>query len=169
MARAYISHKNALKDRHSAQHDEDLITATERVPRDANASMRVTEAIRLRAQKLSYEEIAKRCGYGNRSSCYQAVQRELQRTVILNTEELRREELHMLDTLHASIWPQAMDPNNKGRLFAVDRLISIAERRAKLMGLDIPVDRAEFANQIVIREVPQNLLQLPILSESKEA
>lgn len=167
MSRPYTNHNKVLKDKESAQNK--LITETERVPRDVNAALRAAEAMKLRAQKLGYDEIAKRCGYSSRSACYVAVQRELQRTIILNTEELRREELHMLDTLHAEIWPLAVDPNNKARLFAVDRLISIAERRAKLMGLDIPQDRAEFMNQIVIREVPQNLLQLPIISESKEA
>jgi len=126
--------------------------------RDANAAVRAAMAVNLRAQKLRFDDIAKQCGYASAGACYNAIQRELQRTVVTNVEQLRREELVILDRLHAECWDLAMDKENKGRLFAVDRLLAIAERRAKLMGLDIPVDNAVAAASIVIREVPQGWL-----------
>ena len=74
-------------------------------------------------------------------------------------EELRREELAMLDQLQQECFKRMMDQQwNKSMLFAVDRILAISERRSKLMGLDTPVDSAVFANQIVVREVPVGLL-----------
>lgn len=127
--------------------------------RDVNAATRVAQAVQLRAQKYTYEQIAQRAGYGSAAACYNAIQRELQRSVVENVEELRREELHMLDQLHQECWEIAMDKGNKGRLFAVDRLLVIAERRAKLVGLDKRVEDAGI--QVIIEEVPIGYLEGP--------
>lgn len=149
--------------------DITLESATEVTARDVNATLRATEAMKLAAGFLSWKEIAARCGYSNGSAAYNAVQRELRRTVILNADELRTRELHMLDELHRSIWPEAVDTNNKWRLTAVDRLVTISERRAKLMGLDIPIDKAQFSAQIVVREVPQGLFPEGMLERMHHA
>lgn len=148
---------------------------TQRVPnRDINAGNRVVAALALRAQKLTYEEIAQRTGYGSPSSCRKAVIREMDRCVVRNVGALRDEELFILDSLHAAVWPLVF-PNDseqdedeeeparkkakpKVNLFAVDRLLAISEARRKLMGLDIPVDQAQMNNITVIREVPQGYL-----------
>jgi AraC-like DNA-binding protein len=125
---------------------------TQGIPnRDVNATMRVAEAIKLRVKKFTYQEIADQCGYSDASACHHAVQRELQRIVVENIEELRREESIIYDRLHAECWELAIDKGNKGRLFAVDRLISISERRAKLMGLDVRPDEV-LAGVTIIRE-----------------
>jgi hypothetical protein len=136
---------------------------TEGTTRDVNAAMRAQQALQLRAQKLSYDEIAKRCGYGSRGACHNAIQRELQRSLVTDVETLRREELLALDILQASIWHLATEEKNKSRLFAVDRLLAIAERRAKLMGLDVPRDGNVFAANVVVREVPAGYLGEPQL------
>lgn len=115
-------------------------------PRDVNAGMRVTQALELRAKKLTYDEIASQCGYSDRASCYRAVQRELDRRVVTNVDEMRKQEADMLDQLHTVCWEMAIDKSNKGRLFAVDRVLAISERRAKLMGLDMKPDEL-LANQ----------------------
>lgn len=125
--------------------------------RDVNAAQRVALAVKLRTSKLTYDQIARQCGYSDRSSCRKAVLRELERVVVTNVEELRREELAALDTLQTECMTLALDKNNKGRLFAVDRLLAIMERRSRLLGLDIPVDQAVAMNQIIVREVPQLL------------
>ena len=130
-------------------------------PRDVNAAQRATMAMELRAQKLSYEEIAKRCGYGSRGACFKAVQRELDRCVVQNVNLLRTEELAMLDRLHSECWQLAIDKDNSGRLWAVDRVLAIAERRAKLMGLDQTPDAANNLNVVVVRETPPNYLNPP--------
>jgi hypothetical protein len=51
-------------------------------------------------------------------------------------EEVRRLELLRLDEMAQAIWPQTVSANPD--LFAVDRLLRIMERRARLLGLDAP-------------------------------
>jgi hypothetical protein len=121
-------------------------------------------AVKLRAKKLTYDEIAKQCGYTSESSARKAVKREMQRIVVENVEELRQEECLILDTLHATLWPLAVPdkPEDSPNLWAVDRLLKIIEARRELMGLDKPKDEA-MANQVIIREVPAGLLPKPIV------
>jgi hypothetical protein len=147
------------------------------INRDANASQRVQLAVKLRAQRLTFDEIAHKAGYASPGAARNAIQRELQRTMSTNTDELRREELDMLNRLHASVWPMAVlevaafdeamkEPvsvDEKGKkkqpnLFAVDRIVAISERRSRLMGLDLNAKEAAIGNVVVIREVPQGLL-----------
>jgi hypothetical protein len=108
--------------------------------RDVNAAQRATLALQLRTQGQTYEQIAQTCGYASRGACHDAIQRELSRVVVENVDELRREQLVALDRLQDMCWGLAKDPENKGRLFAVDRILQILERRAKLMGLDAKPD-----------------------------
>jgi hypothetical protein len=122
--------------------------------RDVNAAQRAVQAVRMRAEGKGYQEIAAMCSYGSAGAAHKAVMRELQRVVVTNVEELRATELHRLELMHAECWKLFMDPKNKGRLFAVDRILAISERKAKLMGLDIPVDQAINQNVVVVREVP---------------
>lgn len=126
--------------------------------RDMNAAERVALALKLRAARQTYDQIAAACGYDSRGSAYKAVQRELQRNISANVEEMRREELAMLDALQQECYTRMKDKSHdKAMLFAVDRILQISERRAKLMGLDTkPDDRP--ANLVVVREVPVGLL-----------
>jgi len=125
------------------------------VKRDVNAAQRVQHAIKLRMAKLPYAEIAARCGYGSAGAAHKAIQRELQRISIENVDELRREEMLMLDRLQSICFTLADDEKNKARLFAVDRLLAISDRRSKLMGLNKEKESSEVAaNCVVIREVP---------------
>lgn len=147
------------------------------INRDVNAAQRAQLAVKLRAQRLTFDVIAQKAGYASPGAARNAIQRELQRTMSEDTNELRREELDMLNRLHASIWPMAVleaasydqatkEPvalDEKGKkkqpnLFAVDRIVAISERRCKLMGLDQSVKEAAIGNVVVIREVPQGLL-----------
>lgn len=104
--------------------------------RDVNAAVRASAAVKLRTSGLGYEEIAAQCGYASAGAAYNAIQRELKRNLVADIEDLRREEIAILSKMHSEIWELAMDKNNKGRLFAFDRLITIRERFSKLMGLD---------------------------------
>ena len=128
------------------------------VNRDVNAATRAVQALKARAQLLTYQEIANQCGYASPSAARKAILREMDRVVVKNVDELRDLELHMLNTMHSEIWQMFMDKKNKGRLFAADRILAISERRAKLMGMDVPIDQAVNMNQVVIREVPQGYL-----------
>lgn len=130
-----------------------MANAKGRTTRDVNAAERAAMAVRLRAQKLGYDEIARRCGYASRGACHDAVQRELQRVVVENVEELRREEVAMLDRLQEECWKRLEDDEfSKAKLFAVDRLLMISERRSKLMGLDKRPEEL-LANQNYIKKI----------------
>ncbi len=137
--------------------------------RDVNATTRVQLALKLRAQRLTWDEIAAQAGYGSRGAAHHAVMREMQRCVSKDVEVARQEELVMLDMLQAAVWPLAMDVKNRGRLFAVDRILSISERRAKLMGLDLSNDNAIAAAQIIVQEVPSQYLTGPVPAQEVEA
>ena len=105
--------------------------------RDVNAALRVATALELRAKKMRLVDIAAQCGYASAGACYNAMQRELQRIVVENVEELRREEADGLDKLEAECWKRLEEEGfEKAKLFAVDRILRIKDRRAKLMGLD---------------------------------
>lgn len=108
--------------------------------RDANAAQRASMAVSLRTSKMGYADIAKQCGYGSAGAAHKAVQRELQRVVVANVDELRREECATLDVMQEECMKLFLDTKNKGRLFAADRILQIMERRARLMGLDAKPD-----------------------------
>ncbi len=96
------------------------------INRDVNAATRAVQAVQLRMQKLTFAEIATRCSYASAGAARKAILREMNRVVIANVNELRREELAMLDALHSECWELAMDKKNKGRLWALDRLLTIS-------------------------------------------
>jgi hypothetical protein len=141
--------------------------------RDENAAARVALALSLRTKKWTYEATARQCGYGSASACRKAVMREMDRVVVENVGDLRREECYMLDKLHALVWEQIviLADSDKGKpgvnLFAVDRILAISERRCKLMGLDVKPEEAE-GNKIIIREVPVGWIQMPQVVEEAE-
>lgn len=121
------------------------------INRDANAALRAAEAVKLRAMRLTYDEIARRCGYSNPASARRAILRELNRVVVDGVDDLRKQESDMLDRLHAECWELAMDKKNRGRLFAIDRLLEISKQRRELLGLDTPKDQQAGA-EVIIRE-----------------
>ncbi len=127
--------------------------------RDVNAGIRAALALKLRAQQhLGYDEIARQCGFASRGAAHNAVQRELARNISTNVDEMRREELATLDYLEMECLKRMRDEEySKAKLFAVDRLLAIHERRAKLMGLDMQKDERP-ANLVVVREIPQGFL-----------
>lgn len=99
------------------------------------ARLREARAIELRVQGYSYPEIARELGYQTPGAAYRAVVRGLSR--VYPEEEARqllRLELARLDELLRVLWPKAVE----GDLGAIDRVLRIIERRARLMGLDAP-------------------------------
>lgn len=133
---------------------------------DINASVRVLAALDLLLKEnLSWDEIAARSGYSSRGAAHNAVTRELDRRVTHNISELRTRELYMINQLQARCYKAALDENNQGWTWAVDRFNNLSERKSKLMGLDIKPEETE-GKQIIIREVPSGLLPAPVV-ESK--
>lgn len=127
--------------------------------RDVNTAERVALAMECRRKGMTYEEIAKACSYSHRSDARKAIMRELQNIVCQNVEELRREEGYTLDVMQQECMEIFLDKDNKGRLFAADRILAIMERRAKLFNLDKSPEE-EAANQpytkkIILTHAPQ--------------
>jgi len=129
-----------------------------RFDRSPETAKRDAEAARLRAQSLSYREIAAELGVDVRTA-HAAVQRALTETVAEAADDVRRLELERLDDLarqarkvmlgtHYVIAQGKVVRLRRGGapleddgpiLQAIDRLLKIQERRARLLGLDAPV------------------------------
>lgn len=97
---------------------------------------RQAKALELRRMGKGYVEIAAALEIG-KSQAHRLVKAglaEAREQIRASGDELRSEELSRLDALLSSLWPQA----RKGSLGAVDRVIKVMERKAKLLGLDAP-------------------------------
>lgn len=92
------------------------------------------KALELRRAGVDYATIARQLGYSNRGTVHRMVQKAMARVNKEPAEALRNLEQERLDRLQAAVWQDAL----KGSYGAVDRVIRIMERRAKLLGLDAP-------------------------------
>jgi len=123
----------------------------------ADTAAKDAKAVELRGHGHTYAEVAKALGMSHASAARKAVERALVATVAEPCEALRRLELAKLDELSAVAWRVLDTPTpliSAGRimvldgvaltdpmptLHAIDRLLRIAERRAKLCGIDAPI------------------------------
>ena len=83
---------------------------------------------------MTYDAIARQCGYGSRTAAYNAIQRELARTLQEPADDVRRLEIERLNDLYRAMAPKALS----GDTWSVDRCLAIMARRAALLGLDMP-------------------------------
>jgi hypothetical protein len=98
---------------------------------------RQAKALELRRMGKGYTEIAAALGIG-KSQAHRLVQAGLhdaREQIMASADDLRSEEISRLDGMLSGLWPDA----RKGNQGAVDRVLKIMERRAKLLGLDAPV------------------------------
>jgi uncharacterized small protein (DUF1192 family) len=124
--------------------------------RTLESAERDAQACRLKARRMSYAKIAERLGYYDGREAYRGVQRALAAVVQEPAAELLQLELQQLDMLarqvlkvlerrhvtvsHGQLVYHDGKPlvDDGPVLQAVDRLLKIQERRAKLLGLDAP-------------------------------
>jgi hypothetical protein len=90
---------------------------------------------------LTFELIAERLGYASASGAHKAYLSACNRIVYEDVVEVRKSEMDRLDIAQAAIWGDLtdtvnVDANTRARL--VLALIKIMERRARLLGLDMP-------------------------------
>lgn len=100
------------------------------------ALQRQQDALRLRQTGATYEDIGKSLKISPQAA-HKAVKRalaKLNKVVGADAEQIRTLELVRLDRLTMALWSSAI----AGGFGAIDRLIKIMERRAKLIGLDVP-------------------------------
>src|SRR5579863_1532843 len=84
------------------------------------------QALLMRKDGMTFEEIARRLGYRNRNGAYYAIERALTATVKEPADELRTLELARLDAIWTRMYAKAL----QGDHLAVDRCLRIMQRRA---------------------------------------
>ncbi|MFN9109351.1 MAG: hypothetical protein ACK5XN_04670, partial [Bacteroidota bacterium] len=110
---------------------------------------RAVQALELRKAGISYELIAQRLNYSNRTAAYRAVSRLLSATEKEASNDLREVELRRLDDLFLSVYQKARNNADPLQLQAVDRCLRIMERRAKIAGIDAPEKTQTDVRQVI--------------------
>jgi len=144
-------------------------TNSPRAPRRVLARERERRAITLRMAGATYRQIGEELGVSGQAA-WGSVDRALRRVAKHTNEDaekLRRIELRRLEKLHLLVWKEALgkDTKIKARYAAIDRCLKIAERRARLMGLDSPqaVDVTSGG-----KSLPAPQIYLPIVQTENE-
>lgn len=101
------------------------------VPLRKAAADRAAEALRYRLAGHSYERIAKKVGYANKSSAFRAVERAIKQIPRESAIALKTQTLERLDMAIVSMMPLVI----AGNMGAIDRLTRIIEQQAKLTGM----------------------------------
>lgn len=136
------------------------------IPRDFNAAERVILALSLRRQRLTYTEIALRCGYANKGAARNAIIRELRRRVVVGVDEYREQELEILDAIHQKIWPLVMAPGTTPPmelpdLLAADRLLALSQARRQLLNLDVQPEEEQtqqnYTKRIILTHIVEEI------------
>ena len=96
---------------------------------------REIKVLELRRAGLTWQRIAEETGYADHTGAYAAYKRAIKRTMQQPADELREQEIDRIDRLQLAAWPQAM----KGDTKAILTIVRLMERRAKLLGLDMPI------------------------------
>jgi hypothetical protein len=105
-------------------------------PKNIKQQERATQALNLRREGASYNEIGKAMGV-SRERAFAIVKGELEKlaaTVNEASEDVRRIELERLDAMQRKAFAKAVE----GDTGAVDAVLRIMDRRAKLLGLNTP-------------------------------
>jgi orotate phosphoribosyltransferase-like protein len=113
-------------------------------------------ALGLRESGYTYAQIADELGVSEQRA-WQLVNRELDRLNAKRAEkasDVQRLEIARLDAMLKGIWDKAQD----GDFAAIDRVLSIMQRRAKLLGLDL-ADRQAATTGIVVLNVQEVVIE----------
>lgn len=113
-------------------------------PPSAETLARESHVLELRRAGVSFPRIAEELGLYDRSQAHKIYRRALERVHAEPAAEIRDLEADRLDRLQVKVWTKALT----GDLHAVDRVLSIMTRRAKLLGLDHEHGIAERALQL---------------------
>ena len=95
---------------------------------------REAEVLKLRRGGLTFDLIAKELGFKHASGAHKAYVNACKRIIVSDVQEIRRVEVERLDIAQTSIWARVL----RGEIPAIQTLIRIMERRARLLGLDAP-------------------------------
>lgn len=92
------------------------------------------QLVQLRAQGLSFTEIAEQLGLGSALEAERELARALARARIVSAEAMRTLEDERLHQMTQVLWPKV----RRGQLNAVGAVLAIMQRRAEMFGLDAP-------------------------------
>jgi hypothetical protein len=158
-----------------------------RYARTEETAERDAYAAHLRSRGKSYPNIAREMGYANAGGAYKAVQRALKAIVAEPAAELRTIELVRLDGMWEAAQAVLEGQHfvvSQGRLIriggepmiddgpvlaALDRLLKIQERRAKLLGLDAPTKTTVTVTDELDAEIRNLVSQLKPADERRTA
>jgi AcrR family transcriptional regulator len=129
----------------------------------AEDALKDAEALKLRSEGLTYREVAERLGI-NTSTAYRRVENALRAIPADGVDEMRQLEGERLDKLHAALWDRALE----GDLQAIDRLLTISNRRAKLFGLDAPTRQVNELQSFSTAEINAEVRRLELLLQTNE-
>lgn len=107
----------------------------------AAAAARRAQAVRLRLSGATYEQIAQTVGYSDKSTARQVVLRSLTRLEAESVVELRALENARLDADELVLRSIIQDPTARvpDRLRAIETRTRLSARRARMNGLDAPL------------------------------
>ena len=103
-------------------------------PESAAAKVRAAKALELRMEGKTFIEIAKEVGYKSRQAAHDAVKRALDSITREPAQDLIKLDLERLDAMWGIHYLNAQS----GDVNALSACMKIMERRAKMLGLDVP-------------------------------
>lgn len=121
-----------------------MTTGGEHTPAKMTAVEKRARAVNLRKSGMTYEEIGHSMGV-TKQAAHKLVMKELKRLAELHHEsanELRALELARLDDINKVLYGKISGDSNENKppdLASIDRYLKLMERRAKLLGLDQPI------------------------------
>lgn len=95
---------------------------------------RERKVLEMRRGGLTFDLIAKRLGYSGASGAFNAYQTACKRILVPEVDNLRLIETERLDIAQSAIWSNVL----RGDVQSIITLLKIMERRARLLGLDMP-------------------------------
>ncbi len=98
--------------------------------------LKAKQALDYRLEGKSYPDISDLLSYSGPGAAFNAIQRLLKHHEMDSVDELRQVESARLDELLAGLWAEAQT----GTKAAVEVVLKIMARRAKLLGLDVPAE-----------------------------
>jgi hypothetical protein len=94
------------------------------------------QVVELRRAGCTWDDVARQVGYADGNSALHAYERAIKRTLrTAGVDEMRALEGERLDRMQRAAWGKAIT----GDLPAIHTVIRVMERRAKLFGLDAPI------------------------------
>jgi len=103
-------------------------------PAQLRSAEREKRALSLRLGGANFADIAAQLGYATPSGAYRAVERALERWGAEDAAHLRRIEFARMDVMTEKLWPLI----ESGDQDAMALYLKLADRRAKMAGLDAP-------------------------------